>query len=233
MNTRVKRYARRLDQKRSFKPTGVPKNQLEVQIIGLDEFEALRLVDHEGKSQTEASEAMQVSRATLQRLLLKARKTVVHSILNNYTLEISNEISNIKLKGENNMDIESKEIIKIAFPTSDKVTIDAHFGHAKEFCVYTVTGNEILAVTHITPPEHAPGVIPRFLADYDCDVIITGGMGRKAVSMFDEAGIDVILGALGRVDVNLSEYLGGFLTSKESICNNEHNLNEKFESKVK
>ena len=222
MNSRKKRYARRLDESKSFKPAGIPRSQLEINHMGLDEFEALRLVDYEGKNQIEASEEMQVSRATIQRLLLKARKKVVDSILNNKALEIRNEIANIKLKGENNMNIEAKEMKRIAFPTSDKSTIDGHFGKTKEFAVYTIKENEVIAVAHMSPPPHAPGVIPNFLAENDCDVVITGGMGAKAVKMFERAGIDVILGAKGRIDVNLNEYLGGFLSTKGSVCNHEH-----------
>lgn len=224
MNPRKKRYARRLDQNRSFKPAGFPINTLESNELGLDEFEALRLVDHEGKSQIDASEEMEISRATLQRLLLKARKKVVDSLLNNKTIEVHNEIQNIKLKGENNMDIESKDIKIIAFPSSDKVTIGSHFGKSELFSVYTVNETETLAVNHLTPPEHAPGVIPNFLAEHDVDVVITSNMGNRAIKMFETAGIDVILGAKGRIDVNLNEYLAGFLSSKGSVCNhhNDH-----------
>jgi predicted DNA-binding protein (UPF0251 family)/predicted Fe-Mo cluster-binding NifX family protein len=222
MNSRKKRYARRLDETRTFKPAGIPTRDLEIYVLGLDEFEALRLVDLEGKSQIEASEEMQVSRATIQRLLLKGRKKIVETILTNNALEVRNEIANIKLKGENNMDIESKEIKKIAFPTSDKSTIDVHFGKTKEFAIYTIKETEVIAVNHIMPPPHAPGVIPNFLAENDVDVVITGGMGAKAVKMFENAGIDVILGAKGRIDVNLNEYIGGFLSSKGSVCSSNH-----------
>lgn len=226
MNSRIKRYARRLDGNRSFKPAGIPRTQLEINNMGLDEFEALRLVDYEGKSQIEASEEMQISRATLQRLLIKARKKVVDSILNNKSLEIHNEIANIKLKGENNMDIEAKEVIRIAFPTSDKSTIDTHFGKAREFAIYTVRETETIAVSHLTPPEHAPGVIPEFLRENDVDVVITGSMGLKAVKLFEHNGVDIILGAKGRIDVNLSEYLGGFLSSKGNVCTHDHESKE-------
>jgi len=222
MNSRIKRYARRLDGVRTFKPAGIPKQGLEINTMGLDEFEALRLVDYEGLSQIEASEEMHVSRATIQRLLLKARKKVVDSILKNKALEIHNEISNIKLKGESKMDIESKEIIKIAFPTGDKSTIEAHFGHAEMFALYTVKDTEVIAVNHVSPPPHAPGVIPKFLHDSEVDIVITGNMGAKAVQLFEHNGIDVILGAHGRIDVNLNEYLGGFLSSKGSVCNHNH-----------
>jgi len=218
MSVRKKRYARRLDNTRVFKPVGIPKTELETVFIMLDEFEALRLCDYEGLSQIEAAAEMQVSRATIQRLLLSAREKLVDVLLNIKNLEVKNEITNIKLKGESKMNIEEKEIKKISFPTSDKVTVDGHFGHTKEFVVYTVKNNEVTNVEYLTPPPHKPGVLPQFLGEQGIDVIITGGMGQMAVDLFQRQSIDVVLGAKGRIDVNLNEYLGGFLSSQGSVC---------------
>ncbi len=223
MSSRKKRYARRLDNSKTFMPVGINKNDNEVVSVNLDEFEALRLCDYEGLSQIEAAEDMQVSRATVQRLLLSARKKVVDVILNNKILEIKNDIANIKLKGESKMNIEEKVIKNIAFPTSDKVTVDGHFGHTREFVIYTVKVTDITNVVYVTPPPHKPGILPQFLAEQGVDVIITGGMGQMAVDLFQRSGIDVVLGASGRIDVNLNEYLGGFLTSQGSICQHDDN----------
>ena len=76
MNSRKKRYARRLDTNRFYKPLGIKKSDLQTNIINLDEFEALRLCDYEGLSQIEAASDMRVSRATIQRLLLSGRKKI-------------------------------------------------------------------------------------------------------------------------------------------------------------
>ena len=224
---RIKRYARRLDDKRLYMPQGVQRGGTALTSLTLDEFEALRLVDVDGLNQIDAASDMEVSRATLQRLLSSGRKKLVEAILTNQAIEIRNDIRNIKLKGENKMNIEAKDTKIIAFPTSDKVTIDAHFGHTREFAIYTVHGSDIVGVKHITPPPHEPGVIPKFLQEHSVDVVITGNMGQRAVALFKHYDIDVILGARGRIDVNLNEYLGGFLSSQGSSCehhgNHEHN----------
>jgi predicted DNA-binding protein (UPF0251 family)/predicted Fe-Mo cluster-binding NifX family protein len=219
---RIKRYARRLDDRRLYKPAGIPQSRLQVVEITLDEFEAMRLVDRESMSQIDAAEDMQVSRATIQRLLSSGRKKLIDSILHQHAIEIKNDIQNIKLKGENKMNIAEKTEKIIAFPTSDKVTIDGHFGHTKEFAIYTVKDTDVVHLTHVTPPPHEPGVIPRFLAEQNIDVIITGGMGQMAVNLFNQHNIDVILGARGSIDVNLNEYLGGLLTSQGSSCDHQH-----------
>ena len=226
MTSRKKRYARRLDDAKIYKPMGIPKNRLDTVTINLDEFEAMRLVDLEGLSQIEAASGMQVSRATIQRLLLSGRKKMIGAILQNDLINIKNDINNIKLKGENKMNIEDKDVKIIAFPTSDRSTIDGHFGHTKEFAIYTVKDTDVQEIKFVTPPPHEPGVLPKFLAEQGIDVIVTGGMGQMAVNLFNRNNIDVLLGAKGRIDVNLNEYLGGFLTSTGSSCDHKHGDHE-------
>lgn len=56
-----------------FKPNGIPVTQLPQVALATDEFEAIRLVDLEGKQQQEAAIEMGVSRQTLANVLKKAR----------------------------------------------------------------------------------------------------------------------------------------------------------------
>lgn len=220
--TRKKRYARRLSSERLLKPVGVKLDNVLKNTLNLDEFEALRLVDYEGLSQIDAATDMEVSRATIQRLLETGRQKITEAILLNKAIEIRNDIKDIKLKGENKMNKQDKNTKVIAFPTSDRTTVDGHFGHTKEFALYTIEGTEVKDVKFITPPPHEPGVLPRFLGEQGIDVIITGGMGRMAVNLFNQQDIDVILGANGTINQNLSEYIGGSLESTGSSCNHDH-----------
>jgi len=59
-----------------FKPMGIPGRNLEQIKLSLDEFEALRLADHEGLSHEEAADQLEISRSTFTRLIRKARKKV-------------------------------------------------------------------------------------------------------------------------------------------------------------
>lgn len=82
------RYCREFADEIMYKPAAVPFDQLEFIEIDLDEFEAVRLCDLEEKSQIEAAEHMQVSRATVQRLLNEGRKKIVEGLLNNQGIRI-------------------------------------------------------------------------------------------------------------------------------------------------
>lgn len=205
-----------------YKPVGVKARELNMTDINLDEFEAMRLCDLEGLSQTEAASDMEVSRATIQRLLLSGRKKIIEAMLTNKGIRIENDIENIKLKGENKMNFAEKETRIIAFPTSDRMTVDGHFGHTKEFALYEVKGKQIVSKNFVTPPKHEPGVLPRFLGEQGVNVIITGGMGKMAVNLFNNQNIDVILGANGNLAHNLEEYIGGSLASTGSSCDHNH-----------
>ena len=58
-----------------------------------------------------------------------------------------------------------------------------------------VQDGEVIASEQATPPAHAPGVRPRWVAEQGCSVIIAGGMGRRAQDLFAAAGITVVYGA--------------------------------------
>jgi predicted DNA-binding protein (UPF0251 family) len=71
-----------------FKPQGVPMGQLYGVAIGLDGFEALRLVDAEGLSQEEAAARMGVSRPTLCRILGEARTLVARALTRGWAIRV-------------------------------------------------------------------------------------------------------------------------------------------------
>lgn len=115
-----------------------------------------------------------------------------------------------------------KEIMKIGFPTNDEVTIEEHFGHCEKFAVYSIKNGEIVQRDVLVAPEHAPGVFPKFVDENNIDVVITGGMGQRAIGMMRSTGTEVILGASGNIKDVLDVYLSGNLQSKGAACRHHH-----------
>jgi len=83
---------------------------------------------------------------------------------------------------------------KIAVPTSDGV-LDAHFGHCKQFAMVDVENNEIKEISYIDAPPHQPGLLPPWLAERGSTDIIAGGMGQRAIQLFNQQGVNVFVGA--------------------------------------
>jgi len=50
-------------------------------ILSVDEYEAIRLIDHEGLNQAEAAKHMEVSRTTVQSIYGSARKKLARSLV--------------------------------------------------------------------------------------------------------------------------------------------------------
>lgn len=71
-----------------YKPAGVRMVGLEQVVLTVDEFEAIRLRDHEGKNQTEAAKKMGISQPTFQRLYDSARKNIADAIVNGKAIRI-------------------------------------------------------------------------------------------------------------------------------------------------
>ncbi len=71
-----------------FKPRGVPLASLEVSVLTLDEFEAVRLADHEGLYQEQAAERMGVSRQTFGKIVESARKKIADALVNSKAIRI-------------------------------------------------------------------------------------------------------------------------------------------------
>ena len=82
---------------RYFIPTGVPKCELEENILKIEELEAMRLKDLEGLEQEDCADRMEVSRQTFQRILLTAREKVTDALINGKAVRIEggNFTSNI------------------------------------------------------------------------------------------------------------------------------------------
>jgi len=71
-----------------FKPRGIPLMELEEVCLSLDEVEALRLCDYEGKYHEQAALEMGVSRATFGRIVNEARRKVAEALIRGKALKI-------------------------------------------------------------------------------------------------------------------------------------------------
>ncbi len=71
-----------------FKPQGVPMVELDEVVLGLDEFEAVRLADLNGHYQADAAEEMHVSRATFSRVIESAHRKIADALVHGKAIRI-------------------------------------------------------------------------------------------------------------------------------------------------
>ena len=94
----------------------------------------------------------------------------------------------------------SNEVLKVGFSTNDGVVLEGHFGHCEKFAVYTIENRKVVNKEIVTAPEHTPGAFPKFMAEQKVNVVITGGMGQKAMDILRANKIEIILGASGKIE---------------------------------
>ena len=71
-----------------FKPKGIPLIELEEVCLNMDEVEAIRLCDLEGRYHEEAAREMKVSRATFGRIVNEARRKMAEALIRGKALKI-------------------------------------------------------------------------------------------------------------------------------------------------
>jgi ATP-binding protein involved in chromosome partitioning len=107
---------------------------------------------------------------------------------------------------------------KVALPV-DGERLSTHFGHSGRFAIYDVKGGKVVRETFAEPPPHAPGVIPTWLAEQGVNLVIAGGLGHRAISVFERAGIKVVCGAPEQPPREVVDaYLLGTLSTGENVC---------------
>ena len=90
MPKRVRRRIRGRFHHNCFKPCGIPRHNLEYEVLTQDEIEAIRLADFEGLYQEDAANEMGISRPTFSRILNNARKKIANALILGKAIEIQN-----------------------------------------------------------------------------------------------------------------------------------------------
>ncbi|NLZ60854.1 MAG: ATPase [Lentisphaerae bacterium] len=110
--------------------------------------------------------------------------------------------------------------LKIAIPLADG-QLCMHFGHCAQFAILEADPDtkSILSRVDKTPPPHEPGVLPAWLSKEGVKLVIAGGMGQRAQQLFQQQGVEVLVGAAAQSPESLVQaYLDGSLKGGENVC---------------
>jgi predicted Fe-Mo cluster-binding NifX family protein len=95
---------------------------------------------------------------------------------------------------------------RIAIPLENGI-LCAHFGHCQQFAVIDAESNNIIKEVLLTPPPHEPGLLPAWLAEKGVTDVIAGGMGQRAINLFNQQNINVFVGAPAKSHKELAQDL--------------------------
>ena len=92
--------------------------------------------------------------------------------------------------------------------------VSHHFGRCPYYTIVAVENGAVVSAQTIPNPGaggHSPGELPALIRQLGVDVLLTGGMGPRAVGFFARYGIEVVTGAQGTVRSAVEAYLAGRL----------------------
>lgn len=117
--------------------------------------------------------------------------------------------------------------LAIAVETNETPIVAEHFGRCTGFQVYHIDENKnIVNQEFLDNPLGAHGggtcQLPHFVNSFSANVVIAGGMGQKAISLFQEYGIEVITAPGLDVKNVLNQFLAGDLAGYEECKNHSH-----------
>jgi len=112
--------------------------------------------------------------------------------------------------------------MRVAVSADDNNGLDSvvspHFGRCPYYILADIEDQEVKQVNAVANPyydHHQPGQVPGFIHSQGAGVMLTGGMGRRALALFEQYGVEAVTGASGTVRHALEGYLGGKLRSAE------------------
>lgn len=92
--------------------------------------------------------------------------------------------------------------------------VSPHFGRCPHFILVDLEDRDVREVREVENPyyaQHQPGQVPAFIHSLGANVMLTGGMGGRAIMFFQQFGIEGVTGAYGTVRQSVERYLGGQL----------------------
>ncbi|MFA0821801.1 MAG: NifB/NifX family molybdenum-iron cluster-binding protein [Methanomethylovorans sp.] len=110
------------------------------------------------------------------------------------------------VKGEN---------MKICVPSMGKTGLEdqvgQHFGKVLNYIMYDTETSEVSILPNTSEHNGGVGLPPELMSKNGVDIMLCGGLGTKAVAMFEQYGIEVFVGAQGTIQNALDAWKDGKL----------------------
>ena len=207
----------------TFLPVGNKSNK-ETVTLTVDEYETLRLIDKEGRSQEECSSSMKVARTTVQMIYASARKKVAEAIVDGRSLEIEGgdyDLCNGEPGYCSQRDCHKKRLYE-QHPKEDGTTrialalrdgnIAKEMEETSRLSLIDIKDGRIL---HMSVTDYHDGVqesLPDYLHILHVDELVCGSIGQHDAGGLKEIGIRI-----HQSECDAAEYLKAYINESREI----------------
>jgi predicted Fe-Mo cluster-binding NifX family protein len=92
--------------------------------------------------------------------------------------------------------------------------VSPHFGRCPHFALVDLDGRDVKDFRNVDNPyygQHQQGQVPAFIHSLGANVMLSGGMGGRAIMFFQQFGVEGVTGAFGTVRQSIERYMDGQL----------------------
>ncbi len=114
--------------------------------------------------------------------------------------------------------------MRIAIPNLNN-EVYPHFGHTKQFQMIDLIDNQITSSKLVDTNGQGHAALVDFLVQHQVDTLICGSMGQHAKDACDQANIQIIGGAQGKIEDVLQSYVSGTLENNLIVKCGHHKKN--------
>jgi len=114
--------------------------------------------------------------------------------------------------------------MKLCIPTMGEKGLEElvgeHFGRVPTYTLVDSDTGKVQIIANTTTHMGGAGYAPDLISGNGAEIMLCGGLGRKAIQMFEEKGIMVYVGASGTVADAISLWKAGKLqpATNETAC---------------
>jgi predicted Fe-Mo cluster-binding NifX family protein len=114
--------------------------------------------------------------------------------------------------------------MKVCIPTMGNKGVNEyvgeHFGRVPTYTLVDTKTNEVTVIDNTSEHGGGSGYPPEIIAKTGAEVMLCGGLGRRAIAMFEEIGVMVYVGASGTVKDTIEMWKVGKLqaATDENAC---------------
>jgi len=105
--------------------------------------------------------------------------------------------------------------MKLCIPTLGENGLDnpigEHFGRVPTYTIVDLETNDVKVIPNTSHHMGGQGQPPEIMAKEGVNVMVCRGLGRRAIALFEELGIDVYIGASGTVKDAIDAFKQGKL----------------------
>ena len=106
--------------------------------------------------------------------------------------------------------------------TYENGAIFQHFGHTQAFKLYDVENGKVIRAQVVDTQGQGHGALSTFLAAFQVDKLICGGIGGGAIHALSASGIDLYPGIDGSADMAVMQLIAGVLPKRTDVRCSHH-----------